>query len=848
MSETAGPPAGTPSPPPGQADRSGFLAPYRVLDLTDHRGLLAGRILAQLGADVVQVEPPGGSDARRIGPFDADGRSMHWEAFAAGKRGIVLDPQDRQGLLALAAAADFIIESRAPGEPARLTSEEIAAANPWAIHVMVTPFGLTGPKAGWAATDLTLWAAGGPLLPTSLGDRAPMRISVPQAWHHAAADAAGGALVAHAARLRSGRGQRVEVSVQRSTTQCTLSASLAPAIGHADFSIRPNYTAGRRRSVDLSGSGARTQRSKWPSKDGLLELHLAIGPAAGRFTNNFFALMRERGALSDRFADWDWMTIQHRMMADEVTEADLEACRAEVATFLLGIGHDEAVELAIARRLLLAPAATVADLAESRHLAARDFFRSATAADGHRVTLPGPFARTAAEAFAPLRAAPAPDEHGDAVRAEWLAAAAPDRSGRAADAPAAPAVSVPDRRPLAGLKVLDLAWVVAGPMIGRNLADAGATVVRVESAGRVETARNMGPFPDGEFNPARSALFENCNAGKLGLSLNLGQPEAQAVVRDMAAWADIAVESFAPGQMARWGIGYDSLSARNPALIMLSTSLMGQTGPWNRLAGFGNIGAAMAGYQYLVGPEDDLPIGPYGPYTDYVAPRYGLALLLAALDARRRTGAGCHLDLSQSEAGMQFLAAAFADHAATGRIARATANRDAHMAPHGVFPCLPAADGSPRWIALAARDDADWRALAGLLDDGAADDPALATLEGRKAQEAALEARIAAWTAGQAAEALQDRLQAAGVPAHLAAASEDLWTDPQLAHLGHWVAQAHPLGPMTVEACRFTLSETPAAPARHAPTVGGDNETVLRNFLGYDADRIAALAAAGALT
>ena len=195
-------------------------------------------------------------------------------------------------------------------------------------------------------------------------------------------------------------------------------------------------------------------------------------------------------------------------------------------------------------------------------------------------------------------------------------------------------------RPLEGLKVLDLAWVVAGPVIGRTLADYGATVVRVETRKRVDTSRVMGPFPDGRMDVQQSALFENCNAGKLGLTLDLASPGGQQVARDLARWADVVVESFSPGQMRRWGLDYEALSADHPDLIMLSTSLMGQTGPYAQFAGYGNIGAAMAGFQQLVGWPGELPVGPFGPYTDYVGPRFSIVALLAALDHRRRTGEG----------------------------------------------------------------------------------------------------------------------------------------------------------------------------------------------------------------
>jgi crotonobetainyl-CoA:carnitine CoA-transferase CaiB-like acyl-CoA transferase len=192
---------------------------------------------------------------------------------------------------------------------------------------------------------------------------------------------------------------------------------------------------------------------------------------------------------------------------------------------------------------------------------------------------------------------------------------------------------------LADLKVADFSWVVAGPVVGRALADFGATVVRVESSTHIETARMMQPFYDGTPGAENSALYGTCNAGKLGLTLNLKQPEGRAVARDLIGWADVVIESFSPGQMERWGLDYESVQSLNPSVIMLSTSLMGQTGPAAKLAGYGNIGASASGYQDLVGWPDRPPIGPFGPYTDYVGPRFSLALAAADrswLPARRR--------------------------------------------------------------------------------------------------------------------------------------------------------------------------------------------------------------------
>lgn len=400
--------------------------------------------------------------------------------------------------------------------------------------------------------------------------------------------------------------------------------------------------------------------------------------------------------------------------------------------------------------------------------------------------------------------------------------------------------------PLAGLKVMDLAWVVAGPLIGRALAEFGATVVRIESSKRIETARMMGPFPGGKPDVQRSVLFENCNANKYGLALDLSKPEARAVALELACWADVVIESFMPGQMAKFGLGYERLAALNPGLVMVSTSLMGQTGPYSQFSGYGNVGAALAGYQMLVGHPGELPIGPFGPYTDYVGPRFSIVALLAALDHRRRTGEGCLLDVSQAEAGIAFLAPQIADCAATGRVAGALGNRDPAFAPHGVFR----AAGADAWVAIVARDDGEWRRLAGAVGGAVlAADARFVTLEARKANEDALEARLGEWTASREAAAIERELQALGVPAHVVAGSDEFCSDPQLLSRGHFVRLPHPLtGESVFENSRYLLSETPARFERTAPTFGRDNAWVLGTLLGYDAARIEALAAAGALT
>ncbi|MDB5480083.1 MAG: subunit of succinyl-CoA:benzylsuccinate CoA-transferase [Caulobacteraceae bacterium] len=833
---------------------TGWLSPYRVIDLTDERGLLAGQMLAKLGADVIQVEPPGGSTARRVGPFDAEGRSLYWSAYAAGKRGVTLDVETLEGrarLLDLLAGADILIESAEPGRMAAMGLDfaSLARAFPRLICVSVTPFGSDGPKRDWAASELTLWAAGGPLFPHRDVEGPPLRISAPQAWLHGAADAAAGALIALFARHKTGRGQSVDISVQQSVTPATLSFIAAAAVGHDGYTLVPRPV----RPPGPPDGEPPLRGPKWRVADGLVELTLGGGPFGAR-SNVLFAWMKEEEALPGRFESWDWTTIPLRPAAGDPIEAQIAAARDAVAAFLAPRTKAGLEREAVMRGLLLAPVNTMADLLASAHLKARDYFVTIDEGGAAR-TLPGRFARGPEGMFAEPRPAPLLGEHNDQVFGKLRppsrpsAALPPRQRGERRISPP-PQEGDPEGVeeaaapcPFQGLKVLDLAWVVAGPALGRALADFGATVVRVESSVRIETARLMGPYAGGQPDPQRCALYDTYNAGKLGMTLDLGHPDARAVVRDLARWADVVVESFVPGQMARWGLSPDSLRQAKPGLIVLSTSLMGQTGPSSALTGYGNIGAAMAGFQSIVGTRGGTPLGPYGPYTDFVGPRFGLVALLTALDRRRATGEGCWLDISQAEAGIQFLAPQVADAAASGRVAAPLGNRDPQFAPHGVFACA----GEDRWIALVAHDDAAWARLAGRIGGGALDG-AFKTLVGRKAEEDRLEALIEMWTSVREVTELEGDLQSLGIAAHRAADSADMVADPQLAARGHFIHMPHPLGgDCVIEASRFRLSATPARCARPAPHFGRDTQEVLTGILGYGSERVAALDAAGAL-
>lgn len=310
----------------------------------------------------------------------------------------------------------------------------------------------------------------------------------------------------------------------------------------------------------------------------------------------------------------------------------------------------------------------------------------------------------------------------------------------------------------------------------------------------------------------------------------------------------MVVESFSPGTLTRWELDAAALRDGHPELVVLSPSLT-QTGPHAGLAGFGNVGASLSGFQHLVGWPDRMPLGPLGPYTDYLGPRLALVALLAALERRAQGGTGCYLDVSQVEAGVFFLSPQLAAFAAEGAPAERCGNDDAEHAPHGVYRCLEQ-DGRQRYVAIAVTDDRQWHGLTtALCRDDLAGDARYATAPGRHQHRRDLDTELAAWTAERTAGEVERLLQSHEVPAHLALDSLDYELDPQLLHRGHLRRVPHPLhGEAVVEGPRYLLSQTPCVVSAAAPGLGEHTGQVLRDLLGYPPERVRALHETGALT
>ncbi len=397
---------------------------------------------------------------------------------------------------------------------------------------------------------------------------------------------------------------------------------------------------------------------------------------------------------------------------------------------------------------------------------------------------------------------------------------------------------------LEGTRVVELGWAAAGPLVGTYLAQHGADVIHVESSTALDPFRSTyPPFRDNVVGPDRAGMFAFYNAGKRGVTLDLKQPRAVELALRLVKTADVVIESFPAGTLARRGLGQDALRRARADLVILSSCNQGQTGPHAQHPGYGSQLTALAGFNELLGEPGRTPVILYGPYIDYIAVGYGVIAILAALERHRRTGEGCVIDLSQYEAGLQFLAPALLEHAANGTVPTRDADHDRVAVPHGVYPTR----GDDRWVALSVWSDDEWsRFRVALGDDEWSRDAELATTAGRREREAELDDHIAAWTRTRTREEIVAMLRARGLRAAAVESVGELFDDEQLAHRGVWRRAAHGgLGEVGLMAPPFGLSETPARPDRAGPTLGEHNEAVFKGLLGLSADEYASLAADG---
>jgi benzylsuccinate CoA-transferase BbsF subunit len=394
---------------------------------------------------------------------------------------------------------------------------------------------------------------------------------------------------------------------------------------------------------------------------------------------------------------------------------------------------------------------------------------------------------------------------------------------------------------LKDLKVLELAWVIAGPLTGKYFADNGATVIRIESKKRPDILRTSEPFKDRKSGLDRAGTFAFYGSNKYSMTLDFKHEEAMKILRRLISWADIVTENFAPGKIEEIGLGYDVLRRIKPDIIMVRISIQGQTGPHANHPGYGILAASLGGLTELTGWPDRIPSTPVAGYTDVILPRFAAAMILAAFDYRRRTGKGQCIDVSQFEVSQHFLAPAILDYTVNKNVVARRGNFSPVSVPHNAYQC----HGNDRWCVISVFTDNEWKALCQVIGrPDLVDRPGFSTMIDRKRNEAEIDHIIQDWTMNFPAEEVVSRMQEAGVPSGVVQDAKDLLQDPQLER-SFWLLDHNEIGPFYHLGQAFTFSRLDGEESKPAPCIGQDTEYVCTNILGMTDEEFVELLISG---
>ncbi len=397
---------------------------------------------------------------------------------------------------------------------------------------------------------------------------------------------------------------------------------------------------------------------------------------------------------------------------------------------------------------------------------------------------------------------------------------------------------------LAGVRVVDFTWVWAGPFCTRQLADMGAEVIKIETETRIDTVRREPPHKDDVFGINRNATFSFYNRNKLGCSLNLKMPGAMDLLAELISTSDAVVENFTPRVLPSLGLGYESLKAIRPDIIMVSQSGFGGTGPYRDYVSYAEHPSNFSGLTSLSGLLDR-PFGDQTALSDQTVGLMGAFALLSALHHRAKTGEGQRIDVSQLESMVAFLPQGIMDYGLNQRIRERQGNRDDIMAPHGVYRC----QGDDQWVSIAVATDEEWAAMANTAGrpEWATDERFSDALQ-RWSNQDILDELVQGWTEQHDHHEVMHLLQAAGVAAIASLTTAAFMEDPHVQDRGFIVEVDHPeMGPHKLTGPPWKMSETPGHIKRAAPQLGQDNEYVFGDLLGTPRETLADLTERGVL-
>nr|WP_144418451.1 CoA transferase [Mycobacterium sp. EPa45] len=782
------------------------LSGVRVLDLTVGPAAQTARILADLGADVLMVEPPGGSPSRRESPSIGT-QSLPFTLRNANKRSVVLDGDvrgDRSRFFDQVASADIVMDSGIPGQAALFGTScaELADRYPHVVTMIITDFGTAGPLAGWTASDPVLYAMSSVLSRSGPPGGAPVLPPDGIASATAAAQAAWAVLVAHYHRIHSGRGDHVDFSRYEGVLQ-----ALDPPFGsHGQAAVA--------RGINNPRRGRPNGQDSYPifaCRDGWVRICI-LAPRQWRAMRAWLGEPAE-------FLDPRFDTIAARAAAfDRIGAAIATLFRSRTMAQLVASGTERGIPIAAVlppREVLCADhfeatgAWTTVDLDDATGLTVPN---GCIVIDGHRAGIRWP--------------APA----AGSSEAAWLTGPTPVLT------------ETTGGRPLSGLTILDLGVIVAGGELGRLFSDLGADVIKVESPS----------YPDGlrQGRPGQSISesFAWTHRNQAAFGVDLRTDCGTALFGELVSQADAVFANFKPGTLASLGLSYSTLQRFNPRIVLTESSAYGDTGPWSTRMGYGPLVRSSTGISHLWRDElsdsdtwhqfhDAVTVFP-----DHLVARLAAIATLAALIRRDRAAVGAHIHLSQAETAVSQLDVLYAS--LWGQQAGAPVGGDSSV--HGVYPC----QGDDEWCAVTIGPEADWPAIATALgQDELADDPRFTTAAGRWAARRELREIVSAYTRARSPLDTARKLQEIGVPAGPMYRGADVLTDPQVCHRGLYVEMQHPLLDVALptETRPAVYRHIAAAELRPAPLLGEHTREVARKMLSLSPDAVEQLIEGGVL-
>jgi crotonobetainyl-CoA:carnitine CoA-transferase CaiB-like acyl-CoA transferase len=818
------------------------LAHLRVLDLTSASSAYCGKLLADLGAEVIKIEPPEGDAGRREAPLFPDDShtpplSLPFLYGNAKKKSVVLDlslDSDRERFRGLAGDSDLILEAEAVGTLADrgLGYRDLALDHPALVMTSITGFGQTGPRKSFGSNDLVASALGGLMISVGDPEDPPVRMAGHQSDIVAATLAAASSLIALFHRDRTGLGQHVDISQLEVTAAVTHIAGVGKWL---EDGIIPKRVG--------TGLVASVPSGSYRCRDGLVYLMvnrpahwLALAKWIHEVTGNEEVLLPEfHGPSSSR--------LPYRELLD-VFIGDL-AATLSVAE-MVGEGQR--------RHIAVTPVQTALRQLEDPHLAARNFFIELEGEGGKPIRAPGMPARMG---YAPLKAggrAPGIGEHDREIlearrrRSKSWPQSWPKARGKAQ--PATPNTDGAGGRSgaLDGLRIVEFGTGLAAPWVGRMLAFAGAEVIKIESHAFPDVPRLFVPPRNPELGtqPECSPWFTDWSAGKRFVALDLRKEEGAELARQIVDESDAVIANYSVGVLEKLGLDFERLSKRNPGLVMLESSGFGESGPNSSYVSWGPNIEAASGLASLSGFAHRACSLSHFAYPDPLSASHGLYVLLAGLIDRQRTGKGQIIHLSQLETTIAAIGPLMLEAAALGREPVRRGNREIDCAPYGCFPCR----GEDRWCVICVEDEGDWERLKGVLGGPDwAEEARFATMAARVANADSLESKLAEWTGTRGACAVMAACQGVGVAAGVVQNAEDLLRhDPQLADRGFFEEIPHfKKGVVTASGIPLGLTGTPGSTTQAGSSIGHDNRSVLQEIVGLSDSQIKELTSIGAI-